>query len=118
MNKITPGIALGALAALLAFAQPAAAQGMDHGKMGSGGGMMGMNHPPVGAEVRRIDKESGKITLCHGEIKNMDMPPMTMVFVVRDKALLDGIAVGDKVQFTAAHDKGQMVVESIKPLQP
>lgn len=113
-----------ALSALLLLAQPAFAQGMNHGtshgQMGSAGGMMGaqQTHPMAEAEVRKIDLENGKITLRHGEIKNLDMPPMTMVFVVRDKALLAGIAVGDQVQFTAAHDKGQMVVESIKPLRP
>ncbi|QRR32408.1 copper-binding protein [Hydrogenophaga sp. YM1] len=119
MKKIVPALASSALAALFSLAPPAFAQGMDHGRMGSGA-MMGMqqNHPLVEGEVRRVDKENGKITLRHGEIKNMDMPPMTMVFVVRDKAMLDGIAVGDKVQFTAVQDKGQMVVESIKPLKP
>ena len=117
MNKTTSAIAL---AALLSLAPSAFAQGMDHGKMGQGhGGTMGMQDlPPAEAEVRRIDKDSGKITLRHGEIKNMDMPPMTMVFSVRDKAMLEGIAVGDKVEFTAVHDKGQMRVESIKPLKP
>lgn len=117
MNKTTPALAL---AALLSLAPHAFAQGMDHGKTGSGhGDMMAMqNLPPAEGEVRRIDKDSGKITLRHGEIKNMDMPPMTMVFSVRDKAMLDGIAVGDKVEFTAVQDKGQMLVESIKPLKP
>lgn len=72
----------------------------------------------VDAEVRRVDKENGKVTLKHGAIKNMDMPPMTMVFTARDKAMLEGIAVGDKVQFTAVNEKGQMLVESIKPIKP
>ena len=46
--------------------------------------------PPALAdgEVRKIDKEQGKITLRHGEIKHLDMPPMTMVFVVKDKSML------------------------------
>jgi Cu(I)/Ag(I) efflux system protein CusF len=39
------------------------------------------------AEVRRVDKDSKKVTLKHGPIKNLDMPPMTMVFQVRDPAL-------------------------------
>ena len=69
-------------------------------------------------EVRKVDKSRGKITLKHGEIKNLDMPPMTMVFNVRDKALLDGIAVGDKVRFTATHDKGQMWVETLSVIKP
>ena len=40
-------------------------------------------------EVRKIDIEAGKVTLKHADIKNLDMPGMTMVFVVKDKALLD-----------------------------
>ena len=41
------------------------------------------------AEVRKVDMEGGKITLKHAEIKSLDMPGMTMVFVVKDKAMLD-----------------------------
>jgi Cu/Ag efflux protein CusF len=37
----------------------------------------------IDGEVRKSDKETGKITLRHGEIKHLDMPPMTMVFVAR-----------------------------------
>jgi Cu/Ag efflux protein CusF len=98
---------------LAALIQPAIAQTMDHGKMA-----MKQDLPMVDAEVRRVDKENGKVTLKHGAIKNMDMPPMTMVFTARDKAMLEGIAVGDKVQFTAVNEKGQMLVESIKPIKP
>jgi Cu(I)/Ag(I) efflux system protein CusF len=122
---MTPSLASLALAALLCTAPPAFAQGMNHGQMGSGHGaghgpMMNMpgEMPPVEAEVRRIDKDNGKITLKHGEIKNMDMPPMTMVFNVADKALLEGVAVGDKVRFTASQDKGQMRVESLSVIKP
>ena len=53
------------------------------------------------AEVRRIDKAAGKVTLRHGEIKSLDMPPMTMVFQVPDLTLLDRVKVGDKVRFRA-----------------
>jgi Cu/Ag efflux protein CusF len=52
-------------------------------------------------EVRRVNKEQRKLTLRHGEIKNLEMPPMTMVFNVRDPALLDQVKVGDKVRFVA-----------------
>jgi Cu(I)/Ag(I) efflux system periplasmic protein CusF len=65
-------------------------------------------------EVRKIDKEAGKITIKHGEIKHMDMPPMTMVFVVKDKALFDKTAVGAKILFMAAHENGQMIVTEIQ----
>ena len=48
-------------------------------------------------EVRKVSKDTGKITLKHGEIKNLDMPPMTMVFQVKDPGLLDKVKPGDKV---------------------
>lgn len=65
--------------------------------------------------VRRVDKSAGKITLKHGEIKNLDMPPMTMVFAVPDKALLDAVKAGDKVRFIAGKDaQGQYVVTAIR----
>jgi len=57
-------------------------------------------------EVRKIDREARKITLRHGEIRNLDMPPMTMVFQVRDEALLERVKVGDKVIFTAEKNAG------------
>lgn len=66
------------------------------------------------AEVRKVDKPAGKITLKHGEIKNLEMPPMTMVFRVKDAAWLDQFAVGDKVRFDAAKIDGQYVVTAIR----
>lgn len=66
------------------------------------------------AEVRKIDKDSKKITLKHGEIKNLDMPPMTMSFQVSDVALLEKIAVGDKIIFSAEKIKGAYVVTDLK----
>ena len=64
-------------------------------------------------EVRKIDKAQGKITLRHGELKGLDMPPMTMIFGVSDAALLDRVAVGDKVRFDAAKVDGNYTVTAI-----
>lgn len=64
-------------------------------------------------EVRKIDKAQARITLRHGEIKQLDMPPMTMVFRAKDNKLLDGLAVGDKVKFAAEKIDGQYVVTQI-----
>jgi Cu/Ag efflux protein CusF len=66
------------------------------------------------AEVRKVDKAAGKITLKHGEIKSLDMPPMTMVFGVTDKALLDNVKAGDKVRFRAANQDGRMTVTELQ----
>ncbi len=65
-------------------------------------------------EVRKIDKALGKITLKHGEIKNLDMPGMTMVFRVSDATLLDRVQEGDKVGFSADKIGGQFTVTGIE----
>ena len=65
------------------------------------------------AEVRRVDKGAGKITLRHGEIKHLDMPPMTMVFQVQDPTLLDKVKPGDKVKFRAEKAASGYVVTAI-----
>jgi Cu(I)/Ag(I) efflux system periplasmic protein CusF len=66
-------------------------------------------------EVRRIDKDSGKVTLRHGEIKHLDMPGMTMVFQVPQAALLDKVKVGDKVRFRAEKSGSSYIVTAIEP---
>lgn len=68
-------------------------------------------------EVRKIDKGAKKITLKHGEIKSMDMPPMTMVYQVQDPALLDKVKEGDKVRFTAEKVGGAYTVTSIEAVK-
>jgi Cu/Ag efflux protein CusF len=70
--------------------------------------------PTVEGEVRKVDKASGKISLRHGEIKNLDMPPMSMVFQVKDSALLNKVKAGDKVRFTADQVNGDYTVMSIE----
>lgn len=67
------------------------------------------------AEVRKVDKDAAKITLKHGEIKNLDMPAMTMVFQVKDKAMLDVVKAGDKVRFTADKVGGAFTITRIEP---
>jgi Cu/Ag efflux protein CusF len=65
-------------------------------------------------EVRKVDKDAAKVTVKHGEIKNLDMPAMTMVFSVKDKALLEGLKAGDKVKFKAVNDAGKFTVTDIR----
>lgn len=72
--------------------------------------------PPAEAEVRRVNPAGQEITLRHGEIKNLEMPPMTMVFKVKDVALLAKLKAGDKVRFTADRINGSYTVLSIEPV--
>ena len=66
-------------------------------------------------EVRKVDKDRGRLTLKHGEIKHLEMPPMTMVFQVRDKAVLDTLKPGDKVRFRVVDEAGKYTVTEIQP---
>ena len=94
--------------------------------MHSGGGAMPMGETkkemPMAAsadmadgEIRKVDMDAKKITIKHGEIKNLDMPGMTMVFQVKDPALLEKAKVGDKIRFKAEKAGGAMVVTEIQP---
>ncbi|WP_137895349.1 copper-binding protein [Ramlibacter sp. 2FC] len=66
-------------------------------------------------EVRKVDKTAAKLTIKHGPIKNLDMPGMTMVFQVRDAALLDKVQAGDKLRFRAENQGGKFFVTEIQP---
>ena len=68
-------------------------------------------------EVRRIDKDAKKLTIRHGPIKSLDMPPMTMVFQVKDAALLDKVSPGDKVRFHAEKIRGGYQVTEIETVK-
>ena len=65
-------------------------------------------------EIRKVDKDTKKITIKHGEIKNLDMPGMTMLFQVKDAAMLDMVKPGDKVKFRAEKLGGGIVVTEIQ----
>jgi Cu/Ag efflux protein CusF len=67
------------------------------------------------AEVRKVDRDAGKLTLKHGPIPNLEMPPMTMVFRVKEAGMLDAVKAGDKVSFQAEKVGGQYVVTKIEP---
>jgi len=64
--------------------------------------------------VRKVDKDQKKITIRHGELKNLDMPPMTMVFQVTDPAFVDQVKVGDEVNFVADKLEGKYTVTRIE----
>ena len=68
-------------------------------------------------EIRKVDMDNKKITIKHGEIKNLDMPGMTMVFTVRDKDLLATVKPGDKIKFMAVSEGGKLIVTDIQPIR-
>jgi Cu(I)/Ag(I) efflux system protein CusF len=65
-------------------------------------------------EIKKIDKEGQKITIKHGELQNLGMPGMTMVFRVQTSAMLDQVKVGDKIKFVAEKVGGSLTVTSLE----
>ena len=66
-------------------------------------------------EVRKVDKEQGKLTIRHGELVNLQMPAMTMVFRVKDPAMLDQVKEGDRIEFVAERVNGNLTVVEWHP---
>lgn len=117
MKSISTLVLATALVLPLVVALPAAAQATTPAATAPMSGMAGMTASADMAEgeIRKVSKDTGKVTIKHGPIKSMDMPPMTMVFTAKDPAMLDKVAVGDKVRFVVADEGGKMLVTDIQP---
>lgn len=103
------------LVSVLALTTPLHAQGgdtpaasMDHAVLAVA------DNAPSEGEVRKIDPAAKKITIKHGELKNLDMPAMTMVFQVRDPAMLEQVKPGDKIKFRADKVNGVFTVMEVE----
>ncbi len=70
--------------------------------------------PLTDGVIKKVDVAAGKVTIAHGEIKNLSMPPMTMSFKAKTPELLKSWKAGDKVRFRAADVKGELTVVSIE----
>jgi Cu(I)/Ag(I) efflux system periplasmic protein CusF len=103
MNALKSFVSMAAVAfaCTLSFAAVAQASAADMADMADG-------------EVRKVDRDTKKITIKHGEIKNLDMPGMTMLFQVKDPAMLDRVKPGDKVKFKAEKAGGGIVLTEIQ----
>ena len=114
-----------ALTALLmgaAFASPVVAQ--DHSNHGSAANTSAAAAPAPDAaavmtagEITRVDTRTGKLTIRHEEIKNLDMPPMTMVFGLKDAAQAAQFKPGDKVRFHVEDNNGALTITRIEAAQ-
>jgi Cu/Ag efflux protein CusF len=65
-------------------------------------------------EVRKIDKDTGKLTIQHGPLANLNMPGMTMSFKVQDPAMLDQVKVGDPIRFRVERVNGTYTVTRLQ----
>lgn len=72
------------------------------------------NLPLVSGTVDKVEVETGRITIDHGPIPNLNMDGMTMVFRVQDASMLKGVKQGDRIQFSAERVQGQITVTRIQ----
>lgn len=114
--KHTSALALSLSLGLTLSAPLAALAGGDHGSH-SGHAMsksVAGSNTPVAGEVKKVDKDAGKITIRHGELKDLGMPAMTMVFQVKDRAMLERVNPGDQVNFVADKVDGKLTVTQLE----
>lgn len=107
-------LALTLMAGLLfpsgAFAADNAAQPAAESKSGESGTKM------TAGVVKKVNKDAGKVTISHGPIEHLDMPKnMTMVFRVKDPAMLDRLKEGDRINFVAEKVNGVFTVMEFEP---
>lgn len=112
--KRTLYIALFASASILPFAGIAAEH--DHGSHHSAQAAAPAKSQLIEATIKKLDKEKGRVTLSHGPLPD-GMPSMTMIFNVKDKAVLKGAKEGGKALFRAENVNGAMELVEFKPLQ-
>ncbi len=98
------------LAGAPAMAQHAGAEHAQHGAAAA-------SADTTDGEVKKVDKASGKMTIKHGELKNLGMGAMTMVFRAKDAAMLDKVKAGDRIRFTADNVNGTLTVTSLEVVQ-
>ena len=62
----------------------------------------------------KVDREDDKVTLRHETIRSLDMPGMTMVFKVKDPAMLEKLKAGEQIHFVAERVNGALVVTQVE----
>ena len=111
--KRTPTIVL---ALILGLALPLGASAAnDNGTQPGSAKTTDSATPKSSGEVKKVDKSSGKVTIKHGPLDNLGMPAMTMVFRVKDPAMLDQMKEGDKINFVAEKVNGALTVIQAEP---
>lgn len=65
-------------------------------------------------EIKKVDKDTGKLTVQHGPLTNLGMPGMTMAFKAQDPAMLDQVKAGDKVRLRVEHINGTYTITKLE----
>ncbi len=114
MKNVFASIVVGCALAISASAYAAGEMGsMDMGSSGArqaGEAKAAMSH----GEIKKVDAAAGKLTIKHGPLENLGMDAMTMVFKVKDPAMISEVKVGDKIDFVAEDVGGALTVAKLQ----
>lgn len=110
IEKIITHIAAATFA--LTTVNGAMAQAHDHGNHATAA-VPGQETTMFDGEVKKVDKDTGRLTIKHGPLENLSMPGMTMVFGIKDASALDALKAGDKIKFVAEKLEGKYVVTQL-----
>lgn len=114
MKRITVGIC----STFFALITIAPVWAHDHPAQKAGASASASAHANLAdGEIRKVDVDAKKITVRHGPLANLDMPAMTMVFQVKDAAMLDQVKAGDKVKFLAEKQSGAYTITHIESVK-
>lgn len=64
--------------------------------------------------VKKVEATSGKVTVQHEPLLNLDMPAMTMIFRVGDAAILARLSEGNEIEFVAERVNGKLMITQLK----
>jgi Cu/Ag efflux protein CusF len=109
--------ALAACAALVFSIAPASAQAQTHEHGASHAVAAASQDDPAAlstGEIKKVDKDTGKLTIKHGPLANLDMPAMTMAFKVQDPAMLAQVKAGDQIRFRVERINGAFAVTRLE----
>ncbi|KWC21360.1 RND transporter [Burkholderia ubonensis] len=113
MKKALVSIAMGCALAFSAASHAAGEMGsmdMSGGAKQGAEAASGMSH----GEIRKVDTAAGKLTIKHGPLENLGMDAMTMVFKVKDAAMLSQVKAGDRIDFVADEVNGALTVTTLQ----
>ena len=106
----------------LALALSLAVPAVIHAQSGNMKGMDMDKKPAAGAQtvhkatgvVKKVDPKSGTATLAHDPVKSLNWSAMTMTFAVKDKAMLDKLQPGKKVEVEFIQQGKDYVITGVK----
>ncbi|KVZ77038.1 copper-binding protein [Burkholderia ubonensis] len=113
MKRALVSIAMGCALAFSAASHAAGEMGnmdMSGGAKQGAEAASGMSH----GEIRKVDAAAGKLTIKHGPLENLGMDAMTMVFKVKDAAMLSQVKAGDRIDFVADEVNGALTVTKLQ----